>query len=93
MSFGLFSANVINMYQKINQKIWVAGAYKNSSFQPVKFEWNKRLFPIQEITLQSDLRDGQIQKRFYSVVSGKEVYRLEFNRSSEIWYLREIWVD
>lgn len=81
------------MYQKINQKIWVAGVYKNTSFQPVKFQWKNRLFPIEEITLQSDAKDGQVHKRLYSVLSGKEVYRLEFNRNSEIWYLREIWVE
>lgn len=81
------------MYQKINQKIWVAGVYKNTSFTPVKFQWGKKQFPIQEITLQSNIKDGQIYKRFYSVISGREVYRLEFNRTSETWYLKEIWVD
>ncbi|MBU0576118.1 hypothetical protein KJ654_00455 [Patescibacteria group bacterium] len=81
------------MYQKIDQKIWVAGVYKNSSFQPTKFKWQDRELKITKVTLHSDFKDGQVKKRCYSVISGQEVYRLEFNRENETWYLREIWVD
>lgn len=81
------------MYQQINQKIWVAGVYKNSIFHPTKFKWQDRELKIKGITLSSDFKDGQVKKRYYSVTSGREVYRLEFDRDHETWYLKEVWVD
>jgi len=81
------------MYQKINQKIWVAGYYKDSVFRPIRFRWQNREIEINKITLVSNFKDGSIKKRFYSVLAGLELYRLEFNRENEAWYLRELWVD
>lgn len=81
------------MYQIIGETIWVAGVYKHAQFTPKKFKWRQREFSITQITLISDTRDGTVKKRLYSVVSGNEVYRLEFNRESEQWYLQELWVE
>jgi len=81
------------MYQKIDQLIWVAGSYQKAKFKPIKFKWQNREIKIDRITLISDFKDGAIKKRYYSVVAGSELYRLEFNRDSENWYLREIWVE
>lgn len=81
------------MYQTINKEIAVIGVYARSRFIPKKFKWDNKIFPIQEITLSNDTRDGIIKKRFYSVICGTEVYRLEFNRDSEKWLLTEIWVE
>jgi hypothetical protein len=81
------------MYQTINEDIAVVGVYSKSCFIPKKFKWKDRVFPIQEITLFSDVRSGDIRKRLYSVTSGGNVYRLEFNRSSEKWQILEIWIE
>ena len=81
------------MYQKINQQIWVAGYYQFSKFKPIKFKWHDREIKIDRITLISDFKDGTQKKRFYSVLAGLELYRLEFDRDSEAWYLKEIWVE
>jgi len=81
------------MYQTINETISIAGVYSRSKFSPKKFKWNNKEFPIKEITLTSDTRDGTIKKRFYSVLSNGNLYRIEFNRESESWTLNEIWVE
>ncbi len=81
------------MYEPINEDISVIGIYQNHRFLPKKFKWHSRVFLIDEITLSNDVRDGVIKKRLYSVLSGGNVYRLEFNRESEQWKILEVWVD
>jgi len=81
------------MYQKIGDRILVTGTYTRGGFTPQKFHWQRQTYPIAQITLKSDIRDGGVRKRFYSVVSGANVYRLEFNRDSETWLLEEVWCE
>lgn len=81
------------MYQKIGEKIWMAGLYKNGKFVPYKFKWQAKELKIDQVTLTSNVKDGAIKKRFYSVVCGKEVYRILFDRESEQWSLEEIWLE
>lgn len=81
------------MYQKISETIWVIGVYKNSQFIPKKFKWKEREYLISEITLTNDVRDGAILKRWYSVLAENNLYRIEFNRTSEQWLLLEVWVE
>lgn len=81
------------MFQKIGERIAVAGVYKGSLFTPKKFSWKTRIFTIEKVTLISDTRDGMVRKRIYSVLSGKTLYRLLFNRETEHWTLEELWVE
>ncbi len=81
------------MYQTVDEAIDVIGSYSHGKFVPKKFRWGKRVLVVDQITLQSDTKDGGVRKRLVSVVVDKEVYRLEFNRESEQWYLREMWVE
>lgn len=81
------------MYQKIAETIAVVGSYNRHHFIPRKFLWRNREFIIKEITLISDVRDGAVKLRWYSVLVGQEVYRLLFNRDSETWTLDELWID
>lgn len=81
------------MYQIIGETISVIGIYGKQSFQPKKFLWQKREYPITKVTFITDLRDGTTQKRRYSVTSGPQSYRLLFNRKEETWVLEELWVE
>ena len=81
------------MYQTVNEEIEVLGVYSHSRFVPKKFKWNSRVFLIKEITIFNDVRDGLIKKRLYSVLSGVNLYRIEFNRESERWKILEVWCD
>lgn len=81
------------MYQTIGEPIAVIGLYKDSHFIPHRLKWGTRELKIDQITLISDVKDGGIKKRFYSVVIGKEVLRILFNRDSEQWTIEEIWVE
>lgn len=81
------------MYQTINEDISVVGVYSKSHFIPKKFKWSNKVFPVKEITLYNDVRDGAVKKRLYSVLSGCNVYRLEFNRESEKWRILEVWCE
>lgn len=81
------------MYHTVDEMIDVVGSYSRGRFVPRKFRWGKRVLTIDQITLQSDAKDGGVRKRLVSVVVGKDVFRLEFNRETEQWYLREVWVE
>lgn len=81
------------MFQTIAEKIEVAGVYRNAQFIPKKIQWRKKILLIKEITLITDIRDGQVRKRMYSVMCGNELYRIVFNRDTEVWILEEIWVE
>ena len=81
------------MYQTINEQIIIAGVYQANKFIPKKFKWGEKTYLVDEITLSSDFKDGGVRKRAYSVVSSGNVFRLEFNRETEGWWLREIWVE
>lgn len=81
------------MYQTVDEAIDVVGSYSHGRFVPKKFRWGKRVLVINQVTLQSDTKDGDVRKRLVSVTVGKEVYRLEFNRENEQWYLREVWAE
>lgn len=81
------------MFQSINERVQVAGSYGKGPFQPKKMKWKERVFPIEKITLISDIKDGEVKKRLYSFTSGKDLYRLMFNRETEVWVLEEIWVE
>jgi hypothetical protein len=81
------------MYQTIHEQITVAGVYKSHTFTPRKFLWRKKPYLITEITLKADTKDGGVIKRLYSVVVKGNVYRLEFNRDNENWWLEEVWCE
>jgi len=84
------------MYQRIDEKIAVVGVYQPASrlkFEPKKFLWLHKTYLVEAITLVNDVKDGGVRKRLYSLVSGGNIYRVCFNRDSEIWQLEEIWYD
>jgi len=81
------------MYQTIGEEVSVAGAFAHSTFKPVKFQWQAKIYPVEEITLVNDIKDGGVRKRYYSVVSQGNLYRLCFNRETEQWLLEEVWYE
>jgi hypothetical protein len=81
------------MYQTIGEDIEVIGIFKRGKLLPRKFQWRQQILDIQEVTMINDTRDGGIRKRFYSVMSGGNLFRLSFNRESEIWKVEEIWCE
>ena len=81
------------MYQKIHENIQVAGVYGPAKFTPKKFKWKNRIYWVDEITSVADLKDGGVKKRFFSLVSKNEVYRVIFDRENEKWWLEEKWID
>ncbi len=83
----------MGMYQTIHEPIEVIGIYAHHTFLPKKFKWKNRVFPISETTLQSNIKDGEVRKRLYSVMAEHNLYRLEFNRETEDWLLEEIWME
>lgn len=81
------------MYQTIDEAINVLGIFQNASFTPRKFKWNNRSYSIEKITSIHDLRDGGVVKRRYAVVSGANLYLLEYNRTEETWILSQVWCE
>lgn len=81
------------MYQTIHEKIAVIGVYNQGTFVPRKFQWQRRVYPVAQVTLTSDYKDGGVAKRMYSVASGANVYRLLFDRQDEQWFVEEVWCE
>ncbi len=82
-----------NMYQTIHEPIIVAGVFKQASFRPVWFEWQQQRFPVEEITLTSELQHGSVRKIMYSVLADGDLYRLDYCPSNHHWQLAAIWVE
>ncbi len=82
-----------NMYQAIGERINVIGVYKQARFIPKKFEWQGRIYAVDQVTFISEIRDSRISKRQYSVLSQGNSYRLIFDRSEEVWELAEVWCE
>jgi hypothetical protein len=81
------------MYQTIGETISVAGWYLKGHFKPVKFKWRNHTYPISETTLTSEIKDGGVRKRLFSVMAENNLYRLEFDRDLETWELSEVWFE
>lgn len=81
------------MFTRIHTKVMVAGWFKKGSFIPQKFVWSNKHYLIDSITLTSDVKDGGIAHRIYGVVAGTSVFRLDYNRTTEAWWLEEVWCD
>ncbi|HZZ98771.1 MAG TPA: hypothetical protein VFG51_02455 [Candidatus Saccharimonadia bacterium] len=81
------------MYQTIHEKVAVAGVYNKTRFTPKKLKWKGRELEISKITFVNDFKDGGVRSRMYSVMAGGNLYRLNFNRETEIWTLEEMWYE
>ncbi len=81
------------MYQSIEEEISVAGVFSQGKFQPKKFQWKQKIFPISAVTLTAKSRDGQVRLQHFSVVAKGNLYRLVFNQETQHWKLAEIWCD
>ena len=84
---------MVSMFQTVKEKISVVGVYSQAQFVPKKFLWQQRVYPVEQITFISEIRDAAVGKRQYSVISGGNSYRLIFDRSEELWELAELWCE
>lgn len=81
------------VYQTISETINVLGIFRSGSFTPKKFNWQHQTYPIEEITSIHEVRDGGVVKRHYAIVSGSNLFLLEYNRNQETWKLAQIWSE
>lgn len=81
------------MFQTIHEQVTVVGKYAAGKFVPHVFGWGNKLLKIEKITLTTNARDGQVRMRNYAVIVGGNLYRLLFNRETELWWLEEIWLE
>ena len=81
------------MYQTIHESIDVAGVFAKGKFRPTKFRWRDRSYRVSQITILADFTDGGRPQRQYSVVCDGNVYRLLYQRDSEIWFVEEVWCE
>lgn len=81
------------MFTSLNEPVSVVAVYSNNTVQPRKLLWRGREYQVEKITLTSDIREGVIQRRVYSIQLEKNIYRLEFNRTTESWKLLEVYCE
>ena len=78
------------MVTPIDETIAVGGIYERGAFSPRVFRWKGQKYTVEHVTLISDLRDGSVRKRVYSVLVNEVLYRLCFDRDHEEWKLLAI---
>ncbi len=81
------------MYQTIHERVRVAGIFDQADFKPIWFVWRRRKFNVEKITLVSDLKDGAIKKKMYSVLADGNLYRLDHCPAEQTWVLEQTWID
>ncbi len=81
------------MYQTIHETIKVGGIFHQAQFKPLWFVWQEKRFDINEITLISDLKNGKVKKKLFSVLANDNLYRLDYCPADQTWFLEQIWVD
>jgi hypothetical protein len=58
--------------------------------RPVRFNWNKKLFEIKEITYTWITREGQGRIYHFSISDGTTLYELSFDTASLLWRLEKL---
>ncbi|MDQ3008050.1 MAG: hypothetical protein M3Q81_00465 [bacterium] len=81
------------MYQTIDDRIKVIGISGSGKFVPKKFLWKAKTYSVEQITLETNVKDGGRRLRWYSVVVAGTVYRLCFDRDNEQWLLHQVWFE
>lgn len=81
------------MFQRIGEKIEVAGVYRQAQFIPKKMKWRNRVYVVKQVTLCTDIKEGLVRKRMYSLMVDTTLYRIVFNRDTEVWMLEELWTE
>ena len=81
------------MFTPLNERVSVVVVYANNAVKPYKLRWRGQEHLIEKITLTSDLTEGIIKRRVYSVQFAGALYRLEFNRMTEHWKLLEVYCE
>ncbi|HEX7017863.1 MAG TPA: hypothetical protein VF209_03070 [Patescibacteria group bacterium] len=80
------------MFTKLHDRIQVIGIFTFKGFIPKKFQWKDKVYLINQVTLVSDVKDGGLRQRWYSVEVRGNVYRLLYNRDHDEWWLEEVYV-
>lgn len=70
--------------------IKVATIFKNGSVVPVWFEWNKQKFNVDRITYRWQERKGRAQILYFTVMSGSDLYNIEFDTENMVWQIAGI---
>ncbi len=73
----------------INKKVEVAAVF-SGGVRPVKFRWNGRVYPVEEITYTWRTRDGEASLVHFSVTDGATLYELVYNQSTMEWSLENV---
>ena len=81
------------MFTVLNESVSVVAVYAANTLKPRKILWRGVTYPVEKITLVSDLTEGVIKRRIYSIVLRSTLYRLEFNRTTEHWTLLEVYCE
>lgn len=91
-TLGIFRFTVV-MYQTIHETIRVAGIYQQAQFKPVWFDWQNRRYDVKQVTLISNFKQGEVERRIYSVEAEGNVYRLVHDLKNRDWFLEQVWID
>jgi hypothetical protein len=81
------------MFTEIHEPIITLVSYERAGMQLKRFRWRNQLFAVEKVTAVTNIRDGSVRQRRWSVVSGGAVYRLLFDRVAETWELEAVYCE
>ena len=78
------------MYEVIEEPIYVGAIFKGNKIRPRWFIWNKRKYPIREVTFSWRDKRGEENLLYFSVSDGVNIYEICFNQKSLNWFLSKV---
>ena len=77
------------MLEQINQQIEVLVAFMKGKVLPLSFSWNEKKYSISKVNLVHSERIGRDKCYYFSVSSGADYFKLQFNTENNKWTLAE----
>lgn len=81
-----------SMIQQINERVGVLTVYdvwKNKAL-PWCIKWKGKYYYVRKLTMLHPVQEGKTLVHVFSVYTGKQYFRLEFNTRSLEWWLKEM---
>jgi len=74
---------------RIKEIVEVAAVFDPAA-RPVKFRWNGRVYPVEEVTFKWSSTDGETRRIHYSVHDGATLFELSYDTVAMRWTLEGV---
>jgi len=80
------------MYTTVDEPISVGAIFSSGKITPRFFVWNRKKYPVKEITYSWHSKTGSVPIFHFAVTSYDSVYEISYNLKTSNWHLEKIYV-